>query len=456
MAALCSALKTKRFYQAKLLIDMGIDVNARDPDKRTALMEICFLEEESKAAKIAKLLLQNEGKVGLKDKKGMTALSYACKFGREQLVGLMIDEAHTFDPNSSDTEGNTALHYAASSGNFVVLNLLIKTLNKLKLSVDKINKRGETPLICASKAGHFLCARILISEGKASKQARDKVSFKTASEWEQTEESIRSASKSPLFMTLQLQMREDSPRGSLDVDENREQKSRPHTAPVRGEIKKSHRDNLRKLFEYYEGQLSGAFRPGIKLKPVIVEPEASEDTASESSDFSETLDFFPASGLDPKSLLSRRFSVARTANNILSTSGAFRRRSIATSGISPGQNRRLSLASSGDSRRGSQSSPSPKIRRGSINVIAKLNMNPQQPKQSLAPGKARRGSYDVRNKALNVTGNRPLIRRTQSPVVNKLMNKLQTLDEASDDESEEDEVLQRSSPAALKSVTILE
>ncbi|XP_031555781.1 uncharacterized protein LOC116307786 [Actinia tenebrosa] len=456
MAALCSALKNKRFYQAKLLIDMAIDVNARTPDKRTALMEVCFLEEETKAAKIAKLLLQNGAKVSLRDKTGMTALSYACKFGHEQLVGLMINEAHTFDLNSPDNEGNTALHYAASSGNFVVLNLLIKTLNKFKLSVDKVNKRGETPLICASKAGHFLCARILISEGKASKQARDKVCFKTAGEWERTEESIRSASKSPLFMTLQLQMREESPRGSLDVDENIEQKTRPHTAPVTGKSQKTHRDNLRKLFEYYEGQLSGAFRPGIKPKPVIVEPEASEDTASESSDFSETLDFFPSSGLDPRSLLNRRFSVARTTNNILNTNSAFRRRSIATAGISTGQNRRLSLASSGDSRRGSQSwSPSPKIRRGSINVIAKLNMSHQQPKQISTPGKARRGSYDIRNKALDNTGNRTLTKRNQSPVVNTLMSKLKTLDEATDDEKEDD-VLQRSSPAALKSVTLLE
>jgi hypothetical protein len=156
---------------------------------------------------------------------------------------------------------------------------------------------------------------------------------------------------------------------------------------------------------------------------------------SECSENSEIADLFP-SGLDSRSLLNRRFSVARTANNVLNTNSAFRRRSIANAGLSCGQSRRLSLASSPDSRRGSQASPSPKIRRGSINVIAKLNVNPQLPKPNSAGKAGRRGSFDVRNKAIiGIEKSRPLS-RSQSPIVNKLMSKLQTLAEASDDETE--------------------
>lgn len=211
MAALSSAIREKRFTQVKLLLDIGVGINRRDSDLRTALMQLCFLEDEAKAAKYAKILLQRGAKVGLKDKTGLTALSHACKRGQEQLVSIMLEEASDFDLNSQDNQGNTALHYAAMSGNFVVLNLLLSKLKRFKLSVDTLNKKGETPLIAASKSGNFFCARILISEGKASKGARDFVEFKTADEWGRTKESLRSASKSPLFRAMQL-----PPRSSID------------------------------------------------------------------------------------------------------------------------------------------------------------------------------------------------------------------------------------------------
>lgn len=451
MPALCSAIRTKRFRQAKILIEIGIDVNFREEEhRRTPLIELCFIEEESKAAKIGKLLLANGAKVELRDNYGLNSLHYACKHGREQLVSLMMDEAHTFNPNTTDRDGNSALHYAAMSGNFVVLNLLIKTLKKFKLSVDLSNKNGETPLICASKSGHFLCARILISEGRASKHARDKISFKNASEWEKTEESLLSASKSPLFMTLQLESRVSSDEELGNAVEK--QKPRPHTAPVKGTLiqrPKSHRDELRKLFQYYEGQFTPAYRTGVK-KPIEIEVTA-EDTASESSEISELADSFP-SGLEGR--LSRRLSMSRTANTALSTNSAFRRRSIATAGLSSAQNRRLSLSSSADFRRGSPSGATPKVRRGSINVIAKLNVTPQLPKQNTfgVTPKIRRGSLDVRNKGCDEQ-KRLISPRSRSPFSDsKLMNKLQTLNEASDDDEEEVDILQRSSPAAMETI----
>lgn len=451
MPALCSAIRTKRFRQAKILIEMGVDVNFREEKyRRTPMIELCFLEEEAKAAKIGKLLLANGAKVGLRDKHGLNSLHYACKYGREQLVSLMMEEAHTFDPNTADKDGNTALHYAAKSGNFVVLNLLIKTLKSFKLTVDKGNNNGETPLICASKAGHFLCARILVSEGRASKHARDKISFKSASEWEKTEESLHSAAKSPLFMTLQLKPREEN-----DEDlETSEEKPRPYTAPVRGTVvkrPKSHRDDLRKLFQYYEGQFTSAYRTGVK-KPIKIELEVTEDSMSECSDISELADSFP-SGLEGRLL--RRMSMSKTANTALTTNSAFRRRSIATTGLSSGQSRRLSLSSSSDFRKGSPSGSTPKLRRGSINVIAKLNVPPQSPKQNtlnVSP-KGRRGSLDVRSKVFDAQ-KRSISPRSRSPFSDsKLMNKLQTLNEASDDENEEEEdIFQRSSPAAMQSI----
>ena len=277
MAALSSAIREKRFTQVKLLLDIGVGINRRDSDLRTALMQLCFLEDEAKAAKYAKILLQRGAKVGLKDKTGLTALSHACKRGQEQLVSIMLEEASDFDLNSQDNQGNTALHYAAVSWNFVVLNLLLSKLKRFKLSVDTLNKKGETPLIAASKSGNFFCARILISEGKASKGARDFVEFKTADEWGRTKESLRSASKSPLFRAMQLPPRssiDSTSRGSLNNPlSSKKSNDRPNTAPgnlLSQTNEKSHRENLRDLFRVYEGHVSSAFRRGVKPKPIMI------------------------------------------------------------------------------------------------------------------------------------------------------------------------------------------
>ncbi|EDO38263.1 predicted protein [Nematostella vectensis] len=467
MCALTSAVKSKRFRQAKILIEMGnIDVNARDETKRTALMELCFLEEENKAAKLARMLLSHGARVGIRDTDGMTALSYAAKLGREQLVSAMMEEVHSFDPNAADKHGNTALHYASMSGNFVVLNLILKTLKRFKLSADKPNNAGETPLICASKTGNFLCARILVSEGKASESARDRILFKTAREWGRTKESLRSASKSPLFRTLQLPAREDC----HDNDEDFPTRPRPHTAPQRGE--RNHRELLRLLFKLYEGHVSPAYRPASKPRPVEVEPPISPDTVSETeSEFSEFGDFL--AGLNSPSSSGRRLSIGKASSLASNANTAFRRRSIATMGLgNPNAGRRLSVTSGTSGRRSSQSMSAPKIRRGSINVIGKLNMNLQATKrESLEKGpRMRRSSVDVRSKTPSnkdselipldykvpdntpSTPSGPARSRSRTPSRPPSFSNLHTLAEGSDaEEEEEEEALHRSSPAALYS-----
>lgn len=450
MAALNSAIREKRFTQVKLLLDIGVDINRRDSEMRTALMQLCFLEDETKAAKYAKILLQRGAKVGLKDKNGLTALSHACKRGQEQLVSIMLEEASDFDLNSQDKQGNTALHYAALSGNFVVLNLLLSKLKRFKLSVDKLNKKGETPLIVASKSGNFFCARILISEGKASKGARDYVEFKTADEWGRTKESLRSASKSPLFRVMQLPPRSsiDSTRGSLnDHLSSKQSNNRPNTAPgnlLSQANEKSYRDNLRDLFRVYEGHVSSAFRRGVKPRPMVITESISSLTASMSQD-NELDDVYelPSPAVSPISgQISRRFSISRASKLAVATNTVFRRASVATVSIAttskPLQRRGSQSFGAATGRRLSQSIPaSPRIRRGSMNVMTKIT--------KVAGISVNKDKTDTKN---NVVPEGP---PTISVTTDKLLAKLQTLAEESDLEEDEnaEEMLQRSSPANL-------
>jgi len=452
MAALSSAIREKRFTQVRLLLDIGVDINRRDSDlSRTALMQLCFLEDEAKAAKYAKILLQRGAKVGLKDKNGLTALSHACKRGQEQLVSIMLEEASDFDLNSQDKQGNTALHFAAMSGNFVVLNLLLSKLKRFKLSVDTLNEKGETPLIVASKSGNFFCARILISEGKASKEARDYVEFKTADEWGRTKESIRSASKSPLFRVMQLPPRssiDSTSRGSLNNHlSSKKSNDRPNTAPgnlLSQRNEKSHRENLRDLFRVYEGHVSSAFRRGVKPRPIVITESICSLTESMSQD-NELDDVceLPSLAVSPISgQISRRFSISRASKLAVATNTVFRRASVATVSMAttskPLQRRGSQSFGAATGRRLSQSMPaSPRIRRGSTNVMTKIT--------KVAGLTANKDKLDKKN---NVVHEDP---PTISVTTDKLLSKLQTLAEESDLEEDEntDEILQRSSPANL-------
>lgn len=432
----------------RLLLDIGVDINRRDSDMRTALMQLCFLEDEAKAAKYAKILLQRGAKVGLKDKTGLTALSHACKRGQEQLVSIMLEDASDFDLNSQDKQGNTALHYAAMSGNFVVLNLLLSKLKRFKLSVDMLNKKGETPLIVASKSGNFFCARILISEGKASKGARDFVEFKTADEWGKTKESLRSASKSPLFRVMQLPPRssiDSTSRGSLNNHlPSKKSNDRPNTAPgnlLSQANEKSHRENLRDLFRVYEGHVSSAFRRGVKPKPIVITESISSLT--ESIDNEVDVCELPSLALSPISgQISRRFSISRASKLAVATNAVFRRASVATVSMAttskPLQRRGSQSFGAATGRRLSQSMPaSPRIRRGSMNVMTKIT--------KVAGLTVNKDKPD--NKNSEVQEKPPTI----SVTTDKLLAKLQTLAEESDLEEEEntEEMLQRSSPANL-------
>ena len=462
MAALNAAIREKRFTQVKLLLDIGIDVNKRDSEMRTALMQLCFLEDEVKAAKYTKILLSRGAKVGLKDKNGLTALSHACKRGQEQLVSIMLEEASDFDLNAQDKEGNTALHYAAMSGNFVVLNLLLNKLKRFKLNVDKMNNKGETPLIIASKSGNFFCARILVSEGKASKGARDNVEFKTAEEWGRTKESLRSASKSPLFRVMQL-----PPRSSLD-SQNRESLNdqlskqnnfqRPNTAPgnlLSQASEKSHRENLRELFRIYEGHVSNAFRCGVKPKPVVISESLASlaDSASQDAELGDDLCELPSPAVSPISCqLTRRFSINKASKLALNTNAAFRRASLATTSTAttskPLQRRGSQSFGAGGRRLSQTLTPSPRIRRGSMNVMSKiakvavLNVNREKTE-------AKNDLSGMNNRTSSVSEGAHRISVTPE----KLMAKLQTLAEESDSEEEDDEnaeeMLQKSSPASL-------
>ena len=91
---------------AELLLANGADVNARDADQQTPLLEALAVYKHDK---MVRLLLANGADVNLADRWGMTALIYAVQQNRIDDAKILIAN----DANMKDlVEGNTLLNFA--------------------------------------------------------------------------------------------------------------------------------------------------------------------------------------------------------------------------------------------------------------------------------------------------------------------------------------------------------
>lgn len=182
MTTLHQAINRRNPQQVRLLTHVGCNVNRLDSRMRTPLRLLCDLTNEHLGVSLGCLLLQHGAEVHHKDEFGISVFCYACIKQRTKLVECMIRERE-ITWLDKDHNGNTVLHHAAQTGNYLITQMVIEQMKKCDLNIDERNKRGETPLILAEKLGHYQCAELLRGSGKASTGARDDLVFKNADEW---------------------------------------------------------------------------------------------------------------------------------------------------------------------------------------------------------------------------------------------------------------------------------
>jgi ankyrin repeat protein len=148
----------------KELLREAPDVDSRDADGSTALMEAAF----SARSEIVEFLLQCGADVNARDKEGSCALLRACVQGSLEVMSLLL--AAGAELNAGDLYGTTPLMEAAFWGNASSVELLLER----GADVSVADRRGKTALHWAAVQGHGdVVGRLLATGSDADAQDHD-------------------------------------------------------------------------------------------------------------------------------------------------------------------------------------------------------------------------------------------------------------------------------------------
>mmetsp|Transcript_4992 Transcript_4992/g.6645 ORF Transcript_4992/g.6645 Transcript_4992/m.6645 type:complete len:475 (+) Transcript_4992:1-1425(+) len=149
----------------KLLIEHGADVNAKDCDGATVLyysvkyvISVVDLEgsvdQQGKASNenaevLLHLCLEHGAEVNESDNDGITPLILACGKSCSLAVKKLLT-VENLNVNQSAEDGNTALHYAVTTSNSEIVQLLLHC----GANSNQANRMGFTPLHSATQISH--------------------------------------------------------------------------------------------------------------------------------------------------------------------------------------------------------------------------------------------------------------------------------------------------------------
>ena len=178
-----NAIRKGYLYQVRFLIQLGYDVNVRDENGRTPIVNCALISDDAWAASLTRLLMQSGAKIVAKDRLGYTALHYAVLCDHEELVDILT-QAADFDLNEKDNSGNTALHISVAKGNTRITRRLVNGLHRYKQKLTVLNGQGYTPFAVACRCRQEECARILLEDVEVEKEANKLVKAASCSDEE--------------------------------------------------------------------------------------------------------------------------------------------------------------------------------------------------------------------------------------------------------------------------------
>ncbi|KXH69212.1 hypothetical protein CSAL01_00437 [Colletotrichum salicis] len=151
---LSRATITGKIEALKVLLQHGADTETKDANERTTLLLATMTENEL----VIKMIIHHGAEIENRDSEGITP--------------VLVASPHGGDIDARDLNGRTALSWAASSGNELALQLLIKQGGQ----VECVDRLGWTPLFWATEDGNRTTTEALIVYG-ANVEARDQHGF---------------------------------------------------------------------------------------------------------------------------------------------------------------------------------------------------------------------------------------------------------------------------------------
>lgn len=142
-AALLAAAQNGDLALVEEYLDKGADINSRDENGRTALMNAAaggYLDsEQTNYINIVQALLERGAEVNIKDRFGFTALMYAADNNRYSAAEMLL--AKGADVNAAENSGATAWVFSVAKGYADIRELLKK--NKAIEKYDLLEWPGQ-------------------------------------------------------------------------------------------------------------------------------------------------------------------------------------------------------------------------------------------------------------------------------------------------------------------------
>ncbi|KAM0731756.1 Ankyrin-2 [Formica fusca] len=140
------------------LLEFGADVNAKDEDGRQPILWAA--SAGSVEAVLALARAGGSAAAGTSDKDGLTALHCAASRGHARCVETLVNLCGSH-PDHVDDNGCSALHYAATLGHADATALILK----LGADPNRQDRKGRTPALCAAAKGQLETLKILSQHG---------------------------------------------------------------------------------------------------------------------------------------------------------------------------------------------------------------------------------------------------------------------------------------------------
>lgn len=149
--ALVKAVQGGRIRQVRLLLHAGSNVDSTGDRKRSALTLACLLDDERGRRDITRMLLDQGANQTKQDDSRRIPIHYAAASGCQDIVALLLQDGEV-DLNTRDSDGNTPLALAVSSGDYESVKRIVDELVKYHLSVDVPDNNNICPIVKAKLA----------------------------------------------------------------------------------------------------------------------------------------------------------------------------------------------------------------------------------------------------------------------------------------------------------------